>query len=64
MSNMVSKMVHNMKTPSSIEKFKVWGLPPSAMYINRSVTKKFQIEILLEMIDFGIKTLGEVKYDK
>ena len=35
-----------------------------ALYINRSVTKKFPIETVLERTDSSIKNLGEVEYDK
>jgi len=30
-----------------------------SLYINRSVTKKFPIEILLETIDSSVKSLGK-----
>ena len=36
----------------------------SVLYIDRSVTKKFPIETILEMIDSSLKNLGEVEYDK
>ena len=34
------------------------------LYINRSITKKFPIEILLEMMDSNIGNHEEVEYDK
>ena len=34
------------------------------LYINWSITKKFPIETLLEMMDSSVKTLGKSKYDK
>ena len=36
---------------------------PLALYINRSVTKKFPIKILLKTIDSSVKSLGKVEYD-
>ena len=33
------------------------------LYINRYTTKKFPIEILLEMMDSSVRSLGEVEYD-
>ena len=35
----------------------------SALYINQSLTKKFPIETLLEMIDSSVLSLGEFNYD-
>jgi len=35
----------------------------SALYINQSLTKKFPIETLLEMIDCSVKSPGEFEYD-
>jgi len=32
------------------------------LYINQSITKKFPIEILLEMMDYSVKSLEEVEY--
>jgi len=34
------------------------------LYINQSITKKFPIEILLEMMDSNVKRPGEVEYAK
>ena len=34
------------------------------LFVNRSITKKFPIETLLEMMDYSVKNLGEVEYDK
>ena len=34
------------------------------LYINRSITKKFPIETLLEMMDSNVKNLGKVEYDR
>src|SRR4051794_4494377 len=36
---------------------------PLPRYINRSITKNFPIETLLEMMDSSVKSLGEVEYD-
>ena len=33
------------------------------LHINRSITKKFLIETIPEMIDSSVKSLGEVEYD-
>ena len=33
-----------------------------ALYINQSITKKFQTEKLLEMMDSSVRSLGEVEY--
>ena len=40
------------------------GYLPLPLYINWSITKRFLIETLLEMIDSSIRNLGEVEYDK
>ena len=34
------------------------------LYIDHSVTKKFLIETLLEMMDSSVKNLGKAEYDK
>jgi len=36
----------------------------TVLYINQSITKKFPIEILFEMMDSSVKSLGEVESDK
>ena len=33
------------------------------LYISRSITKKYPIETLLEMMDSSVESLGEVEYD-
>jgi hypothetical protein len=33
------------------------------LYINKSITKKFPIETLLEMMDSSVESLGKVEYD-
>ena len=60
---MMSRTGYNIKKPSFGRKTRSEVYLLLTLYINRSVTKKFPIETLLEMRDTSVKKLGEVKYD-
>ena len=61
---MIGKIVYNIKNPQLGRRIRSEGYLLLPLHINRSITKKFPIEILLEMIDSNIKNLGEAEYDK
>jgi len=60
---MTLKIAYDIKKPQLSRKTRseVYLLLP--LYINRSITKKFLIETILEMIDSSIKNPGESEYD-
>ena len=60
---MVSKTDYNVKKPKLGQKTRSEVYLVLPLYINRTITKKFLIETILEMIDSGVKCLGEVEYD-
>ena len=47
-----------------LKKVRSEGYLQLPLYINRSVTKKFPIETLSEMIDSSVRSLWEVEYDQ
>jgi hypothetical protein len=61
---MISKIVCNIKKQQLGRKIGNEGYLLLLLHINRSITKKFPIETLLEMIDSCVKSHGEVEYDK
>ena len=58
---MISKTDYNFKKPELGRKSEVYLF--LLLYINRSITENFPIEILLEMMDSSVKSLGKVEYD-
>ena len=55
--------LRHQKTPVKPKNSK-WGQPPIILlplYINRSITKIFPIETVVEMIDSSVRSLGEVE---
>ena len=61
---MISKTDYSVKKPKFDRKIRSEVHLFLLLYINWSITKKFPIKILLEMMDSSVKSLGEVKYDK
>ena len=60
---MISKTDYNVKKPKLDQESRSEGYLLLPLYVNRSITKKFLIETILEMIDSSVKSLGEVEYD-
>ena len=58
---MISKTDFNFKEHKLGRKSEVYLF--LLLYINRSITKHFPIEILLEMMDSSVKNLEKVEYD-
>jgi len=61
---MTLKIAYDIKKPQLSRKTRseVYLLLP--LYINRSITKKFLIETIPEMMDSSVKNLGEAEYNK
>ena len=61
---MIRKTSNNIKKPKFSRRIRSEVYLLLALYINRSITKKFPIETLLETIDSSVINPGEVEYDK
>ena len=61
--NMTIEILYNIKKFKFGRKIRSEGYFLLPLYINWSVTKKFPIKALSEMIDSSVKSLGEVEYD-
>ena len=63
-SNMIRKTSNNIKKPKFSRRIRSEVYLLLALYINRSITKKFSIETLLETVDSSVRNPGEVEYNK
>jgi hypothetical protein len=61
---MTIKIACNVKKFNFSQKIRNDGYLLLSLYISWSVTKKFLIKVLLEMIDSSVRNPGEVEYDK
>ncbi len=62
-SNVISKTDYNFRKPKFSRKIRSEFYLFLLLHINRSITKKFPIEILFEMMDSDIRSIGEGEYD-
>ena len=60
---MTIKIDYNVKKSKLIRKIRSECHLLLSQYLNRSITKKFSIKELSEMIDSSVKSLEEVEYD-
>ena len=60
---MTLKIANDVKKPQLSRKTQSEVYLVLPLYINRSITKKFPIETIPEMIDSSVKSLEKVEYD-